>query len=308
MILDKLSRQKEALEAFDKAVEIKPHETDILINYADLLFYLGDYGAAGEKVENTLEQSPDHLHALQLKGRIQIENKKYLDAAESFKKIRSLNLADPNPILWESYAGYLNIKYSKSVDVHFEEELNRITGKLERVVETTGWREQLKTYFLYYLGFFYYRNNDYYTAKEKLKNCMELNPCNKLKKKVVDLLDHIWKHKIDVLWWHRWLKSPFYGTLNKILFVFIIMALSGLLAIFPFISGLSETLLQVGWPMSALLVLFFIFIVLSPSMLHSKRDPSGFYLLEPPASEPRLSTIMMKLRSTGIRDPNRKTV
>ncbi len=49
---------------------------------------------------------------------------------------------------------------------------------------------------LYFLGYFYYKINDMFTAKEKLEECIKLK--STIKKPASKLLENIWKFQIIV--------------------------------------------------------------------------------------------------------------
>jgi tetratricopeptide (TPR) repeat protein len=68
--------------------------------------------------------------------------------------------------------------------------------------------KEIKAYTLYLLGYFYFKLQDYTTAKEKLQECISLKPDTKTDKAARDLLDNIWKQKIKPPFWTYWFNSP----------------------------------------------------------------------------------------------------
>ncbi|HOW13932.1 tetratricopeptide repeat protein [Methanosarcina sp.] len=68
--------------------------------------------------------------------------------------------------------------------------------------------EKIEEYTLYLLGYFYFKLQDYTTAKEKLQKCISLKPDPRTDKAARDLLDNIWKQKIKPPFWTYWFNSP----------------------------------------------------------------------------------------------------
>jgi tetratricopeptide (TPR) repeat protein len=68
--------------------------------------------------------------------------------------------------------------------------------------------KEIKAYTLYLLGYFYFKLQDYTTAKEKLQECISLRPDPRTDKAARDLLDNIWKQKIKPPFWTYWFNSP----------------------------------------------------------------------------------------------------
>lgn len=164
-------------------------------------------------------------------------------------------------------------------------------------------KQELRPYIFYFLGFFYYKNKDFFKAKDVLKRCIGLKPDLKVKKSALDLLSHIWKHKIKPPWWRWWISAPVFSSLKRMVFILMILSVFGLLSLHPFISELSSGIYsQISWPLYALLVLFFIFILLSPSIMRPETRELEFNLQTPPAFRPVFSTIRVKQKMLGIKD------
>ncbi|MBS3777236.1 MAG: hypothetical protein KGY70_18720, partial [Bacteroidales bacterium] len=127
------------------------------------------------------------------------------------------------------------------------------------------------------------------------KHCLELKPELQVKKNTLDLLSHIWKYKMKPSWWGWWINAPVFGSLKTIIFILVILSVFGLLSIHPFMPAFfSDMYAQISWPLYALLVVFLIFIILSPSVIPSGSGERRFDLIEPPSFEPVLSKVMMK--------------
>ncbi|MDY9925539.1 tetratricopeptide repeat protein [Methanosarcina sp.] len=68
--------------------------------------------------------------------------------------------------------------------------------------------KEIEAYTLYLLGYFYFRLQDYTTAREKLQESINLRPDARTDKAARELLDNIWKHKIKPPFWTYWFNSP----------------------------------------------------------------------------------------------------
>jgi tetratricopeptide (TPR) repeat protein len=299
VILAAISRHREALKAFEKALEIDPSNPDIHTNYARLLFDLGDLKGADKKAGKALQEDPEHLDALHLKGRIQIGDKKYADARESFKNAISLDLGNPGFVLWDAYADHLKTEYSNREYTNYKENTNQIINKLERLIESLGSDHESIPYIHYFLGFLYYKNKEYFKAMDKLKACLGLHPGEKIKKSSLDLLDHTWKHKIRPSWWRWWMDAPLFRSAKRILLAVLVISILGLLSIHPFVPDLFSAMnAQVSWSLYGLLSLFFVFILLSPAIITSGDKESEFEPEIPPVPEPVLSVVEMEPENT----------
>lgn len=51
------------------------------------------------------------------------------------------------------------------------------------------------------LGFLYYKRKDFFTAKERLKECVSLELESSANSRARGLLDYIWNYKIKPAWW-----------------------------------------------------------------------------------------------------------
>jgi len=80
-------------------------------------------------------------------------------------------------LLWEVYAIYLNAEYSSIQNNRkYNENIASIIRKLERANKLTEKKgnKRTRSYILYYLGYFYYKIKDFYTARKKLEECIGL--------------------------------------------------------------------------------------------------------------------------------------
>ena len=162
----------------------------------------------------------------------------------------------------------------------------------------------MKSQILYFLGWFYYKNNDILTAKNKLKKCIKLKYRSSVKPPASELLSYIWNYHIRPRWWQWWLFTPTYSWLNwpkKILFFCIVLLLVALL-FYPFIpeGTLTNFIIQNIQDMASnqivyiSAIVFLIFLLLSPSLVRFKVKVFEFELLPPPSFNPKLSPIIIE--------------
>lgn len=163
---------------------------------------LGCIENASENIEKALEIDQKCTSALALKGMIQIEKGRYDDAIKSFEKAFCSNPNDLWLFIWKIYAEYLNIEFNLRIkdvedmeikesdgngeysgemrivirETKYQEGITAIIRKLEKVRSFSENRTErdLRQFILYFLGYFYYKGNDVFKAKEKLEKCIML--------------------------------------------------------------------------------------------------------------------------------------
>jgi tetratricopeptide (TPR) repeat protein len=107
-----------------------------------------------------------------------------------------------------------------------------ISIKLLAKITSNLWRYdklKIESYNNYFLGCFYYKLNDYFSAKDKLVNCIKLNSEPKVTSSAKQLVEDIWNSKIYTSIPKWWLKSPCYSFKRKITFSFLLFSILGLL-------------------------------------------------------------------------------
>ncbi|WP_269851499.1 hypothetical protein [Methanosarcina horonobensis] len=127
--------------------------------------------------------------------------------------------------------GIYLLKLIKKIAIYFDmsekstvklvEKINPLLTKLERSTITA--------YNYYFLGCFYYKINDYFTAIDYLKKCKSLTPDKKIEKLASDTLDNIWNSKIRPSIWKWWLYSPTNRFFKGVTFIILTLSLIGLL-------------------------------------------------------------------------------
>jgi tetratricopeptide (TPR) repeat protein len=318
-VLISLERYKEAIGAFEKTITLGSSETSI-ITLGELFFILGDLENAFEKVTETLSINNKNTGALILKGRIEIERRKYNHAVKHFEEAAHSDLGNPLPLLWKIYAEYLNLESNSYLrTTRYQEEIAAIIRKLEVLnasYEKYG-RKELRASILYFLGYFYYKSKDFFTAKERLRDCVMLksskaigesvghqtirekltgifDPGSSIEKHARGLLESIWNSEIRPTWWCWWVSSPLYYWTKRVLFILLISAIFSLLFLHPFIPRWFSV--EVNWVIYAISIIFLIFILLSPTLKSITAEKFGFELRSPSSFDLVLSPSEMERR------------
>lgn len=295
---DKLKRYEEAIKAYEKAIKLNPKEALSYSNLGELYFDLGNLEDASKMVKEAIKRNKNLASAVTLQGRINIEEKKYDAASKSFKRAISLDIGNPRPFLWEAYASYLKAKFTfGSESKEYQEEVIAIIRNLERalsLIEKPG--NIISAYILYFLGCFYLKSKDAFTAKKKLEECISLKLKSHIKTSARTLLNNIWNYKIRPPWLRWWLNSPLFTWPKRIVFfilaMFILFFLT-LLLLHPFISWWFSSL-QINWPLYGIFVISLIIILISPSIEYIKVRDFDLAMCSPPPFEPVLSPMVME--------------
>jgi tetratricopeptide (TPR) repeat protein len=336
LLLETIEEYKEALKAYEKAIELNPKISQPHESLGMLYFMLGDLENASQKVKELLKENEKNTFALKeplnknekktfalmLKGKIEIERKDYLSAVKSFEEAICSSLANLDPLLWEIYAEYLSIEFGSKMEDkeckegiydtlrerEYQEEITAIIRKLERIDELfKKEKEESKPYTLYLLGYFYYKSGDVFAAREKLEECIRTKTEQEgsefsTRKRANELLDNIWKYRIRPSWWEWWLFSPLNRLKKRILFSVILSSSFLLLILHPFVSLILHPFVstcffvKVNWSVYMILVLFLIFLLLSPGLKSIKAEGIGVELSSPPSLELVLSPLRMEVR------------
>ena len=264
----------------------------------ELFFKLGNLKEASEKVEKALNIDEGLVPALSLQGRIKIEQKAYDAASEAFKKAMYLEIGNPIHFFWDTYTNYLKAEFSlDSEDKKYQEEISRIIRNLEKMNETLSKNQkqekEMRAYVLYFLGHFYLKSNDIFTAKEKLEECIKLKSKSSIEAPARELLGNIWNYRIKPLWWRWWLNSPLYCWPKRIGFSILLLLIFALLLLHPFIPGWFPSI-QINWSLYVFLIVFLIIILVSPSIEHIRTRDIEVELHSPPPFEPVLLPVAME--------------
>jgi tetratricopeptide (TPR) repeat protein len=145
--LNELGRHEEALDSFNKAIELEPKELLIRMSYGDTLIQLGRYDEALASFDKAIELDYDNLIAWIEKGKALSSLERYDEALQSFNK--AIELDSKNVLAWCSQIEMLvNLKrYDEaleSINKAIELESNNV-GVLAlrvRVLDETGHYEE----------------------------------------------------------------------------------------------------------------------------------------------------------------------
>jgi len=247
--------------------------------------------------------------ALSLQGRIKIEERDYDAASESFRKAISLDAGNPLLLLWDAYANYLKIEFSSGLkDEKYQERIASITRSLERAAKLSEKHgKKIRPHILYFLGYFYYKGKDIFTAKQRFTECIK--ECITLKKlkgqmepstselldSARELLDNIWTYQIRPPLWRWWWDSPLDNQRRRATFVTLSLFIFALLLLHPFISARFDSL-HINWALYGLFVVLLLIILASPSIERIRTRDIEVEMHSPPPFEPILSPTIIEQR------------
>jgi len=227
IILNDLKRIQDALVSLFRSIEINPEKNLAYIDIAEIYFDYGDINSSSAYLEKISEIIEGSASALLLSAKIDVEEKRYKIAVQTIKKAISLEINNHNLLLWEAYVNYL---YAESnigrKDFGYREEISSIIRSLERInINMPNDKKHVKVYVLYFLGCFYFKINDFYSALEKLEECINLKTKIGVENKAGYLLSSIWNYKIKPRWWRWWLFSPCYKWTKRFIFTIVSLLL-----------------------------------------------------------------------------------
>ena len=152
VVFSDLGKYKDALRAYEEALRIDPFIDLLHANLGELFFILGDIENASKEVEETLKINEKYTSSFVLSGRIEIDERNYSDAVKSFKEAIRSDPGNPNPLLWNVYAEYLNLEFASNVgDRAYQEGIAAIIRKLERISDLHEKEEEIRLYIYYFL-------------------------------------------------------------------------------------------------------------------------------------------------------------
>jgi tetratricopeptide (TPR) repeat protein len=283
LILQRFKKYDELREALEEAFNIDPNYADVNNFFAEYYLSFGDLKNASKCVENAILIDKENAFSLGIKGKIKIEEQDYVKSSEYFKRAISSDLMNPNYLIWNSYAKYLNAELEFSLnEKRYQDTILAIIRELEKVEVCISQENKsyLKTdkhllkhfiasaiiftkriiiylnltdnlklkllrklnsllkkfesphiiaYNYYFLGCFYYKVNDYFTAVNYLKKCKNLKPDPDIEKSAQEILENICNSKIRPSIWKWWLYSPINFWFKRFSFVILLLALLGIL-------------------------------------------------------------------------------
>lgn len=96
VVLSNSGRYEEALQAYDKAIELKPDFSSAWLNKGNALGKLGRYEKALQTYDKVIELSPDDSNAWYNKGAVLSNLGRYEEALQAYDKVIELNPDDSN--------------------------------------------------------------------------------------------------------------------------------------------------------------------------------------------------------------------
>jgi len=288
---------------YRKAIKINPKKALGYSNLGELFLNLGNLEDASKNAKKALKRNDKLAFALSLQGRIDIEEKNYNAASKSFKRAISLDIGNPKHLLWEAYANYLKTRFSfDSKSKKYKEEVITIIRNLERaILLSEKYGKEICAYILYFLGCFYFKSGDIFTAKEKLEECIRLKSKSPIETAARELLGNIWNYQIRPPWWRWWLNSPLYRLPKRIGFLILVIFIFVLLLLHPLILGWFP-FLQVNWTLYGFLITILIIILILPNIARIKVREIEVVLRSPPPFGPVLSPMVMEEKIKEIEE------
>jgi tetratricopeptide (TPR) repeat protein len=252
-------------------------------------------------IKNIFDANAYKLMALDLKGKVEIEQEDYENAMISFNHAFTTS-GDPKFLLWEAYALYLLSEFRSDVDEKTQRKLLHILIKrLERLqhLALKHKNQEIREQTLYYLGCSYSRYKDYVTAIGKLRECLQENTKSEVSQAARSLLEQDWNQTRPPLW-RWWLHSPSFlnSATKKVVFIATLTVLILIILFFlfhPFITILDPSLkLQADWSVYLVVAGLLIIILLFPSIENIKTKDLEIKMHASSPLEPFPSPAMME--------------
>lgn len=120
-----------AKEAFEKALELKPDYALANVYLAKILLYLASSALSYENINKALDFDIRNADAWRLKGQIQLNDKKYEEAVESFDHAFQYSKGDQSLVLWKAYACYLKMLDLEALSSEKKEEKPQVVWSRE---------------------------------------------------------------------------------------------------------------------------------------------------------------------------------
>lgn len=302
LALCELDQYRKSVEAYSN-INDEQRTDKTWYNIALAHYYSRNYDQALNCIQKTLQMDAYNSSALDLKGKIYVEQEDYQNARISFNQAFSSN-GDPQYLLWEAYALYLYSEFSKEVEGDAKTQrrlLNTLIGRLERIENLALKHKQkdIHEQTLYYLGCAYSRYKDYSTAIKKLEECLQKNTKSEVSRAARNLLEQTW-NQIRPPFWRWWLQSPLFlnRSTRRAIFIltFILLSLIIILLILhPFFPFLVPSLkLEADWGVYLFVVGLLLILLLSPSIEQIKTKDVELTMHASPPPDPFPPPAMME--------------
>ena len=275
--LYELNSYKEAIDCLKEAIKINSNNGLLYTVISNIYLDVGNLDDASKNINKALVMGYKSSVIWKLRGLIHIEKKEYYKAIYCLEKAILLNaenddFIDPLLLIWKAYAKYLEIEFSSisKDNIKYMKCIYSIIRDLDRTF--LDGKEFIGVCSIYFIGCFYYKINDVYSAKRQLEKCIE--HCKKLKNSdkistpelhevqtsASELLDYIWTYQIRPPWWKWWLGSPVYTRKRQCTFI-VLSAFISLLLLGPVLCSV-----YINWTIYLEAILFFTFTLLFPSL------------------------------------------
>lgn len=303
--LAQLGRFQEAVAALNKAIDMNPQDALAHIIISELFLSLGNIDAAWDSVQTALAIRRDSGETWALRGRIEIEQRAYDSAIDSFKKAISVETGNASYLLWQAYACYLKAEFTLDAgSQRYEEQVLSIIRQLERAEKLC--QEQMKSEtranILYFLGCFYHKTNDLIHARRRLRRCVKLD--SSVRGCARELLENIWSYEVRPPLWRFWLASPLYAWPKRILSALLVLVIVALFLLHPFINSHLIVILflhtlvifegaKVNWYIYGSLIGALILILVFPIIRRVKAKDIEVEVHAPPSVQPLFPPAMM---------------
>lgn len=205
----------------------------------------------------------------------------------------------------------LEIIKRATIDLNISEERAvKILGKIHSILAKFKSNTNV-AYNYYFLGCFYYKINDYFTAIDCLKQCTKLNSDPEINNSAIEIIDNIWNNKIRPSFWKWWLQSPSNLWFKRISFIILITYLFGILLPIQSINLFENSFFSpINWAENAvqlaLLTLSIVFILTSPNIQYFKSSQIEIEIRPPTVFELTPSLIEKKLNDLQYERPHKK--
>lgn len=173
LVSEKLKQDQEALEAFDKGLQLQPDNVDLITNKATILYYKKDYQQAEELLQIALSKNPQEANIYNLSALIALENEKYVSALDLVEK--AIELDPRNPYFFNN-KGLINIYLG-----NLEDGLKNINQSIKQ--------DPRNNFALRNKGIYYYYKGDKTLAMQYLKELYEKFPEMELVEKYYKLTE-----------------------------------------------------------------------------------------------------------------------
>ena len=273
----------------------------IHLDLGELFLDIGNLEGASKTVEDMLKIDENYAPALNLQGQIEIEEHDYNSAISSFNKAITLDHKYADNLFLAAHANYLQTEFSSSLCDRERSEIIvstiRKLEKAEKISQNEG-NDCMQASSLYWLGYFYYKSEDFFSAKEKLEQCIKIKSGSSIRPAARELLKYIWNYQIRPTWFDWWFASPLRRSLKRFMFIIISLSVTALFFGHPFIQMWVPGI-QINWTLYIFFITLLILIIVSPNIERIKskeidlvmHTPPPIFVLSPARMEEKLRKI-----------------